>query len=101
MEKAGLLVEPEFDNPELYLQEGVLTKQTELIRSIANMFIKFFMNNFGFILFSSLMYYLICSIFIFFEKSTQIKQPQIRGCFVFSHDLFDEGFFGRFNQCGE
>lgn len=38
MEKAGLLVEPEFDNPELYLQEGVLTKQTELIRSIANRF---------------------------------------------------------------
>ena len=29
MEKAGLLVEPDFNNPNLYLQEGVLTKQTE------------------------------------------------------------------------
>lgn len=35
MEKAGLIVEPEFDNPNYYLGEGTLTKQTELIRFIA------------------------------------------------------------------
>lgn len=35
MEKAGLIVEPEFNNPNYYLGEGTLTKQTELIRSIA------------------------------------------------------------------
>lgn len=38
MEKAGLLVEPDFNNPNLYLQEGVLTKQTELIKVIAGRF---------------------------------------------------------------
>lgn len=35
MEKAGLIVEPEFNNPNYYLGEGTLTKQTELIRFIA------------------------------------------------------------------
>lgn len=35
MEKAGLIVEPEFDNPNHYLGEGTLTKQTELIKFIA------------------------------------------------------------------
>lgn len=38
MEKAGLIVEPRFDNPEYYLGEGRLTKQTELIKIIANRF---------------------------------------------------------------
>ena len=35
MEKAGLIVEPELNNPNYYLGEGTLTKQTELIRFIA------------------------------------------------------------------
>ena len=35
MEKAGLIVEPEFNNPNYYLGEGTLTKQTELIKTIA------------------------------------------------------------------
>ena len=35
MEKAGLIVEHEFNNPNYYLGEGTLTKQTELIKTIA------------------------------------------------------------------
>lgn len=35
MEKAGLIVESEFDNPNYYLGEGTHTKQIELIRFIA------------------------------------------------------------------